>query len=316
MREWKFGKATRQAYGETLAELGEEYPEIVVLDADLSKSTHTYIFGEKFPERFFNFGIAEANMVSAAAGLATSGKIPFCSSFACFMINKSFEQIRIGVAGSKLNVKFVASHGGISVGEDGFTQQSVEDIALMATFPEFTIVVPADEFATRWTVKECVKHPEPVYIRTGRPKAPVIYDENTKFEWKKTKTIEKGNDITIISYGLTLQIALDAHDELLKKGIKSRVIDFYTIKPLDEETLLKASKETKGIVIIEEHLLNGGLGSMVARFLSDKNPCKIKTIGINDAYAESGRPDELFEKFGLTVKNVVKKAEEIISNGR
>lgn len=313
MREWKMGKPTRQVYGETLAELGEEYPGIVVLDADLSKSTHTYIFGKKFPERFFNFGIAEANMVSAAAGLAASGKIPFCSSFACFMVNKAFEQIRIGVAGSRLNVKFVASHGGISVGEDGFTQQSVEDIALMATFPEFTIVVPADEFATRWAVRECVKHSEPVYIRTSRPKAPIIYNENTKFEWKKTKLLEEGEDITIIAYGLTLHIALDAHDELLKKGIKARVIDFYTIKPLDEETLLKASRETKGIIVIEEHLLNGGLGSMIARFLSDRNPCRIKTIGIDDAYAESGKPEELFKKFGLTVENILKKAEEILS---
>ncbi len=315
MREWKFGKPTREAYGEVLLEIGEKYKEVVVLDADLSKSTYTFLFGQKFPERFFNFGIAEANMVSAAAGLATSGKIPFCSSFACFMINKAYEQIKIGIAGSKLNVKFVASHAGISVGEDGFTQQSVEDIALMATFPGFVIVAPADEFATRWAVKECVKHKEPVYIRTSRPKSPIIYNENTKFEWKKTKTVEDGEDVTIISYGFTLHIAIDAHDELLKMGIKARVIDFYTIKPLDEETLLKAARETKGIVVIEEHLLNGGLGSMIARFLSDKNPCKIKVIGIDDEYGESGTPYELFEKFGLTVKNIVKKAKEILSNG-
>ncbi|MEO0276269.1 MAG: transketolase C-terminal domain-containing protein [candidate division WOR-3 bacterium] len=315
MREWKLGKPTREAYGETLLEIGEEYKEIVVLDADLSKSTYTFLFGKKFPDRFFNFGIAEANMVSAAAGLAASGKIPFCSSFACFMINKAYEQIKIGIAGSNLNVKFVASHAGISVGEDGFTQQSVEDIALMATFPGFVIVAPADEFATRWAVKECVKHKGPVYIRTGRPRSPIIYNENTKFEWKKTKVLEEGDDVTIISYGFTLHIALDAHDELLKKGIKARVIDFYTIKPLDEETLLKAAKETKGIVVIEEHLLNGGLGSMIARFLSDKNPCRIKVIGLDDTYGESGTPYELFKKFGLTVENVIKKVEEIISNG-
>lgn len=314
MREWKMGKPTRQAYGETLAELGEDYPDIVVLDADLSKSTYTYLFQKRFPERFFNFGIAEANMVSAAAGLAACGKIPFCSSFACFMINKAFEQIRIGVAGSKLNVKFVASHAGISVGEDGFTQQSVEDIALMATFPDFVIVAPADEFATRWAVRECVRHHEPVYIRTGRPPAPIIYDERTVFEWKKTKIVEEGEDITIIAYGMTLHIALDARDELLKRGIKARVIDFYTIKPLDEETLLKASIETKGIIVVEEHLLNGGLGSMIARFLSDKNPCRIKTIGINDTYAESGKPEELFKKFGLTVENIIKRAKEILLN--
>ena len=314
MREWKLGKPTREAYGETLLEIGEENKNIVVLDADLSKSTYTFLFGNKFPDRFFNFGIAEANMVSAAAGLATSGKIPFCSSFACFMINKAYEQIKIGIAGSKLNVKFVASHAGICVGEDGFTQQSVEDIALMSTFPNFVIVAPADEFATRWAVKECIKHNGPVYIRTQRPKAPIIYNENTEFIWGKTKVLEEGEDVTIISYGMTLHVALDAHDQLLKKGIKTRVIDFYTIKPLDEENLLKAAKETKGIVVIEEHLLNGGLGSMIARFLAEKKPCKARFIGLDDTYGESGTPKELFEKFGLTVQNIIKKVEEIIKD--
>ncbi len=312
MREFKIGKATRAAYGETLAELGEEFREIVVLDADLSKSTHTYIFAEKFPDRFFNFGIAEANMVGAAAGLARCGKIPFCSSFACFMVNKSYEQIRISVAGSGLSVKFVASHGGISVGEDGFTQQSVEDIALMCTFPDFTVVAPADEVYTRWLIREVAKREGPFYIRTQRPKAPIIYENKNNFEWGKYIKLEEGDDVAIFSYGLTVSECLKAHDLLKEKGIKASVYDAPFIKPIDETTVLEVAKKIKRIVVVEEHLKDGGLGSRVASFISENYPVPVKIIAIDDTYAESGKPDELFDKYGISHKKIFEKILDFI----
>lgn len=310
MRNFKIGKPTRKAYGEVLAELGEKDERIVVLDADLSKSTHTYIFAEKFPKRFFNFGIAEANMVGAAAGLARAGKIPFCSSFACFMVNKSYEQIRISVAGSGLNVKFVASHGGISVGEDGFTQQSVEDIALMSTFPNFVIIAPADETYTKWVIKEILKYPGPCYVRTQRPKAPIIYETRTLFEWGKCIKLEEGEDVAIFSYGLTVVESIKAHDLLKKDGIKARIYDSPFIKPLDEEEIIKAAKETGRIVVVEEHLKEGGLGSKITSLLSEKYPVPVKIIAIENTYAESGKPEELFDKYGLSSMKIYTKIKE------
>ncbi len=304
MREFKIGKPTRAAYGETLAEIGEKNKDIVVLDADLSKSTHTYIFAQKFPERFFNFGIAEANMVGAAAGLARCGKIPFCSSFACFMVNKAYEQIRISVAGSGLNVKFVASHGGISVGEDGFTQQSVEDIALMCTFPDFTVVAPADEVYTRWLIKEIAEREGPFYVRTQRPKAPIIYENKNRFEWGKYIKLETGEDVAIFSYGLTVSECLKAHNLLKEKGIKASVYDAPFIKPIDKETILDIAKKIGKIVIVEEHLKDGGLGSRITSFLSEHYPIPVKIIAIENTYAESGKPEELFDKYGLSYRKI------------
>jgi len=313
MREFKIGKATRVAYGETLAELGEEFKDIVVLDADLSKSTHTYLFAQKFPERFFNFGIAEANMVGAAAGLARCGKIPFCSSFACFMVNKAYEQIRISVAGSGLNVKFVASHGGISVGEDGFTQQSVEDIALMSTFPDFTVVAPADEVYTRWLIREVAKREGPFYIRTQRPNAPIIYENGKNFEWGKYIKLEDGEDVAIISYGLTVSECLKACDLLKEKGIKVSVYDAPFIKPIDEEILLEIAKKIGKIAVVEEHLKDGGLGSRIASFLSENYPVPMKIIAIENTYAESGKPEELFDRYGISYRKIFKKIIDFIN---
>ncbi len=307
MREFNLGKPTRAAYGEALLKLGEEIKEIVVLDADLSKSTHTYIFAEKFPDRFYNFGIAEANMVGAAAGLARCGKIPFCSSFACFMVNKAYEQIKISVAGSNLSVKFVSSHGGISVGEDGFTQQSIEDIALMCTFPNFTVIAPCDEIYTRWVIGEVAKREGPFYVRTQRPKAPIIYESTNNFDWGKYIKLEDGEDVAIFSYGLTVSECLKAHDLLKEKGIKASVFDAPFIKPLDEETLLKVAKEVGKIVVVEEHLKDGGLGSRIASFLSENYPVPVKIIAIEDTYGESGKPEELFDKFGISYKKIFEK---------
>lgn len=312
MREFKLGKPTRAAYGEALLKLGEEIEEIVVLDADLSKSTHTYLFAERFPERFFNFGIAEANMVGAAAGLARCGKIPFCSSFACFMVNKAYEQIKISVAGSNLSVKFVSSHGGISVGEDGFTQQSIEDIALMCTFPGFTVIAPCDEVYTQWVIREVAKREGPVYVRTQRPKAPIIYENGNNFNWGKYIKLEDGEDVAIFTYGLTVAECLKAHDLLKEKGIKALIFDAPFIKPLDEETLLRVAKEVGKIVVVEEHLKDGGLGSRIASFLSERNPVPIKIIAIENTYGESGKPDELFDKFGISYKRIFEKLIDFV----
>lgn len=314
MREFKLGKPTRAAYGETLVEIGEEIEEIVVLDADLSKSTHTYLFAKKFPNRFYNFGIAEANMVSAAAGLARCGKIPFCSSFACFMINKAYEQIKISVAGSGLNVKFVSSHGGISVGEDGFTQQSVEDIALMCTFPGFTVVAPCDEVYTRWLIKEVAKREGPCYVRTQRPSAPIIYENKPEFKWGKYIKLEEGEDVAIFSYGLTVAEALKAHDLLKKEGIKASVYDAPFIKPLDEETIINVAKSVRKIVVVEEHLKDGGLGSRIATFLAENFPVPMKILAIEDTYGESGKPEELFEKFGISYRRIFKEVLKFIKS--
>lgn len=312
MREFKLGKPTRAQYGETLAELGEEIKEIVVLDADLSKSTHTYIFAQRFPERFFNFGIAEANMIGAAAGLARCGKIPFCSSFACFMVNKAYEQIKISIAGSNLNVKLVSSHGGISVGEDGFTQQSIEDIALMCTFPGFTVVAPSDEVMTDWLIRNGAKIWGPFYVRTQRPRAPIIYEKNFTFKWGKYIKLEDGEDVAIFSYGLTVSECLKAHDLLKKEGIRASVYDAPFIKPLDEEIILDVAKKIGKIVVVEEHLRDGGLGSRIAGFLSENYPVPLKIIAIDNTYGESGKPEELFDKFGISYRRIFEKVIKFV----
>ena len=311
--EKKLGPATRDAYGETLIELGKENPNVVVLDADLSKSTKTAGFGEKFPERFFNVGIQEADMVGISAGLAASGKIPFVSSFACFVVCKSYDQLRMSVAFPELNVKIVASHGGISVGEDGASQQSIEDFSLMTSLPGFVVMNPSDAIQTKALVREAAKHKGPVYMRTGRPKAPVIYSPSTRFEIGKGIRLREGKDLTLVASGLLVWEALVAEEKLRAEGIEASVVDIYTIKPLDRELLLEEARKTHAFVVCEEHQIWGGLGSAVARVISQECPVPIEYVAIQDTYSESGKPEELFQKYGLTAGHIVEAAKRVLS---
>lgn len=311
--EKKMGKATRDAYGETLVEIGKVNRDIVVLDADLSKSTKSALFSEKFPDRFFNVGIQEANLAGVAAGLASCGKIPFASSFASFLVSKGFDQFRMAIAFSELNVKLVGSHGGITVGEDGASQMSIEDFALMTSLPGFTVVSPADEISTRPLVAEMAKHKGPVYMRTGRPKAPIVHQTGTKFELGKAVRLRDGKDLTIIANGLLVFEAMQAAEELAREGVQAGVIDMHTIKPLDRDILLEEARKTGRFVVAEEHQIWGGLGSAVASFLAQNKPCRIEFVAIKDTFAESGKAEELLEKYGLTSPHIVKAAQKILS---
>jgi len=305
--------ATREAYGRALAELGEKYKNLIVLDADLSKSTRTELFKNKFPERFINFGVAEANMMATAAGLATCGNIVFASTFAVFATGRAFDQIRNSIAYPHLNVKIAASHAGITVGEDGASHQSVEDIALMRAIPGMVVLNPSDGISTRYLVEEAIKHDGPVYIRLGRLAVESVYDENFKdFKIGKSITLKEGSDITIIATGLMVQQALKAWKILVEKGISARVIDMHTIKPIDEAAIIKAAKETGAILTCEEHNIFGGLGSAVAEVVSENYPVFIKRIGIRDKFGKSGKPEALLEKYGLTENDIVENAIELI----
>lgn len=311
--EKKLGPATRDAYGEMLVEIGKENPDVVVLDADLSKSTKTALFGEKFPDRFFNMGIQEADMVGVASGLAVSGKIPFVSSFACFVTCKAYDQLRMSVAFPELNVKIVASHGGISVGEDGASQQSIEDVALATSLPGFVVIVPSDAFATKALIREAVKHKGPVYVRTGRPKAPLIHSDKTRFEIGKGVRLREGKDVTLVANGLLVFEALLAWEKLKAEGIETSVIDLHTVKPLDQEMLLEEAGRTQAFVVCEEHQIWGGLGSAVARLLSHEHPVPIEFVAIQDTYSESGKPEELFQKYGLSALHIVEAAKRVLT---
>ena len=313
MIERKMGPATREAYGKALVEIGKENPDVIVLDADLSKSTKTEYFGKAYPNRFIDIGIQEMNLVGIAVGLASCGKIPFISSFACFLMCKGYEQIRVGVAFSEQNVKIVTSHGGISVGEDGASQQSVEDFALACTFPGMTVVVPADEFSAKALIKQCASYKGPVYVRTGRSKAPVVYNEKSEFKLGKGVKLRDGKDVTLIATGLLVFEALEAADILKDKGIDAAVVDIHTLKPLDEELLGSEAKKTGAFVVAEEHLVYGGLGSAVSQFVSQNKPIPIEFVGIHDTYAESGTADELLKKYGLTSTNIVQAAQKAVS---
>ncbi|MDR3258308.1 MAG: transketolase family protein [Fusobacteriaceae bacterium] len=300
-------KATRQAYGEALAELGKINKHIVVLDADLAKSTKTNIFQKEFKNRHFDMGISEADMIGTAAGLAACGNIAFASTFALFAAGRAYEQIRNTVAYSKLNVKIAVTHAGISVGEDGGSHQAIEDIALMRVIPNMVVLSPADAIETKKMIYAAVEYDGPVYIRMGRLDVETIFDENNyEFEIGKANTLTEGNDVTIISTGLMTYEALTAAKELEKENIFARVINFGTIKPIDGESLLKAAKETKFIVTAEEHSVIGGLGSAVSEYLSEIYPTKIIKIGINDEFGQSGKALELLEKYGLTSTNIIK----------
>lgn len=304
--------ATRDAYGKTLVELGKENPDIVVLDADLSKSTKSILFAKEFKERFFNMGIAEANMVSTAAGLATCGKIPFASSFASFLMCKGFDQLRMSVANPHINAKFIGSHGGISIGEDGASQMGVEDIALACSLPGFVVMIPADEIATRALVRLAAEHIGPVYIRTGRPKAPIIYQPGIQFEIGKANILREGIDVTVIANGLLVQEAIEAACLCSERGIDVRVIDMHTVKPIDVSAIVQSAQTTGAIVTAEEHLLSGGLGAAVAQVAGEHCPVPMGFIGLKDTYAESGLPEELFKKYGLTAEHIVVEIERVI----
>ena len=308
----ELGKATRDAYGEALRDLGREHPEIVVLDADLAKSTKSWAFGAEFPDRFFNVGIQEANMVGMAGGLAMAGKVPFISSFACFVILKGFDQLRMAVSYPNLNVKIAGSHQGISVGEDGASQQSVEDVALACSLPNFVVCVPADEHETRAAVKAAYAHAGPVYLRTGRPKAPLIYDREPDFAFGRAARVREGGDVTIIANGLMVGAAVAAHDRLREDGIAARVVDMATVKPLDGDEVEAAARDTGAIVTAEEHLIHGGLGAAVAQAAARRHPVPMEFVGLDDTYAESGDPEALLRKYGLTSAEIVAAVRRVL----
>src|SRR5439155_12981216 len=301
----KMGMATREAFGKALAKLGAENPDIVVCDADLSKSTYTSLFAKQFPERFFECGIAEANMVSIGAGLAAAGKIPFISSFSCFLMNKGFEQLRVNVAYPRVNLKIVGTHSGISIGEDGPSQMSIEDISLACSLPGFTVLCPADEVAMSALVRAAAALDGPVFIRAGRMKAPILYTADQVFAIGKAIELTEGSDVTIMATGLMVAESIRAQEQLESEGIGVRVIDIHTIKPLDREAISRAAKETGAIVVAEEHLVDGGLGVRVAQVVAETHPCIMEFVGVQNTYAESGAPEELLDKYGLLARDVV-----------
>ena len=304
--------ATREAYGKALVKLGKINDDVVVLDADLSKSTKTNDFYKAYPDRFFNMGIAEQNLVGAACGFAAAGKIPFASTFAMFATGRAFEIIRNSACYPKLNVKVCATHAGITVGEDGGSHQSVEDIAIMRSIPNMTVLVPADGVEAEKMIFAAAEYNGPMYVRLGRSAVPTLFDENYNFEIGKGVVLKEGNDATIIACGMMVNEALIAADMLKEENINVRVINMSTIKPIDTELIIKAAKETKAIVTAEEHSIIGGLGSAVSEVVSENHPVKVKKVGLNDCFGESGTPGELLEKYGLTAKNIVAKVKEAI----
>jgi len=302
--------ATREAYGEALAQLGEEIKDIVVLDADLSGSTKTSVFAKKFPDRFFNVGIAEQNLMGTAAGFATCGKIPFASTFAVFATGRAFDQIRTSICYPKLNVKIAATHGGITVGEDGATHQSLEDLAVMRALPNMTVICPADGVETKKAVRAAALHKGPVYIRLGRMAVETIFDEDCEFEIGKGKVLREGTDVAIIATGIMVAEALKAADILERDGINAMVVNIHTLKPIDEDLIIRAA-ECGAIVTAEEHSIIGGLGSAVAEVLAEKKPTPMRRIGVKDKFGMSGKPQELLKLYNLTAEDIVNAAKEL-----
>jgi transketolase central region len=298
-------KATRQSYGEKLAELGEKNKDIIVLDADLSAATKTSIFAKRFPERFFDMGIAEQDMISTAAGLATFGKTVFASSFAMFACGRSYDQIRNSVAHPKLNVKICASHAGITVGEDGATHQMLEDLGMMRGLPNMTVMCTSDDRETKWAVEEISKMDGPVYLRLCRLNTPQIYGEEQDFKIGKGVQIGNGTDATVFATGVVVPEAIKAKEELEKQGINIRVVDIHTIKPIDKELIIKCAKETKKLVSIEDHNIIGGLGSAICEVLTEEYPAKLIRMGMKDRFGESGPAKELLRYFGLTSEDII-----------
>ncbi len=302
-------KATRQSYGEKLAELGSKNKEIVVLDADLSNATKTSIFAKKFPERFFNIGIAEQDMMGTAAGLATFGKIPYVSTFAMFAAGRAYDQIRNGICYPNLNVKICATHSGITVGEDGATHQMLEDISLMRGLPNMTVISTSDDTQTKWAVEEISKINSPVYLRLCRLDTPLIYEKNKTFEIGKAEQIGEGTDATVFATGIVVAEALLAKKELEKQGINIRVVDIHTIKPIDKDMIVKCAKETNKLISIEDHSIIGGLGSRIAEVLSEEFPKKLIRMGIKDEFGKSGKATELLKYYGLTAEDIIKQVK-------
>ncbi|MBS5788349.1 MAG: transketolase family protein [Clostridioides difficile] len=306
--------ATREAYGKALVKLGKTNDNVVVLDADLSKSTKTHDFKIEFPERFFNMGIAEQNLIGAACGLSTTGKIPFASTFAMFATGRAYEIIRNSVCYPKLNVKVCATHAGLTVGEDGASHQSIEDIALMRVIPNMTVLVPADAEETEQMIFAAAEYNGPVYVRLGRSAVPTIFDENYKFEIGKGTVLKDGEDVTIIACGIMVSEALDAQEKLASEGISARVVNMSTIKPIDKELILESAKKTKIIVTVEEHSVIGGLGSAVSEVVCEESPVCVKKVGVKDTFGESGTPAELLKKYGLTSDDIVNTVKEALNN--
>jgi transketolase len=301
----EYGLPIRNAFGEALRELGGENPNLVVLDGDVGNSTRTNYFRDEYPERFFNVGIAESNLIGTASGLAAAGKDVLAASFACFLLCNAYDQIRMSIAFPQENVKLVGSHSGISIGEDGPSQMGIEDVALASSLPNFAVVAPADEPSMRAATRAISEHQGPVYLRSGRPEVPIIYDGGeVDFELGKANLVRDGDDVTIIAYGLMVAAALEAAAELQRDGIEARVLDMHTIKPLDHQAIARAAQETGAIVTAEEHLLNGGLGSEVARSVAGHHPVPMAFVGIENTYAESGEPQELLARYGLMPSDI------------
>lgn len=307
------GPATREAFGEALADAGSN-ENVVVVDGDVNNSTFTNHFGERYPERFFNVGIAESNLVGVAAGLAGAGKIPVCASFSTFLMSNAFDQIRMSVAFPNQNVKLVGSHAGISIGEDGPSQMAIEDVALACALPGFTVIVPADAVSAAAATRAMIDREGPTFLRCGRPKVPVIYKDAADFSIGKANKLRDGDDITIVANGIMVAMALDAAKGLEDEGIEARVLDMHTVKPIDVAALESAANETKAIVVAEEHLAHGGLGSIVAQVLCERAPTRMGFVNIGDTYATSGKPEEILTQYGLTPEAIIDAARRTVKD--
>jgi len=310
----EYGPPTRNAFGETLKEIGAENANLVVLDGDVSNSTRTYHFRDAYPDRFFNVGIAESNMIGAASGLWAAGKDVLAASFAIFLMGNAYDQIRMGIAFPQANVKLVGSHSGISIGEDGPSQMAIEDIALAVSLPNFTVLAPADAPSMRAATRAMFERPGPVYLRSGRPKVPIVYPDGVDFRIGKANRLRDGNDATIVACGLMVAVALEAAHLLGQEGIEARVLDAHTIKPMDQDAIEQAAQETGALITVEEHVLHGGLGAAVAQAVVERCcPVKMAFVGVRNRYAESGKPQELLEKYGLMPSDVVEAVQRVLA---
>ncbi len=307
------GPATRESFGEELVALGREHPEVVVVDGDVNNSTYTNKFMKEFPDRFFNCGIAESNMVGVASGLAACGKVAFVSSFATFLMNNAYEQFRMSVAYPHLSVKAVGTHAGISIGEDGPSQMAVEDVALARALVGFVVLVPADDKSTRSAIRAAYAHDGPVYVRLGRPKAPIVYQDGVEVRIGKAIRVREGSDLTIAANGLLVAAAIGAADRLAQEGVRARVLDMVSTKPLDRDAIAAAARDTGAFVVAEEHLHAGGLGSAIAEIVAEERPVPMTFVDLADRYAESGTPEELMAKYGLTADDVVRAARRVVA---
>jgi transketolase len=310
----ELGKATRDAFGRALEALGDEYPRVVVVDADVSNSTRTEWFGKKYPDRFFNIGIAESNLVGIASGLAASGKTSVIASFAAFIMCNAYDQIRMAIAYPGLDVKVVGSHAGISIGEDGASQMGIEDVGLACSLPGFVVIVPADDISAAAATRAMLEYHGPVYLRLGRPEVPRIYPADAApFEIGKANCLREGTDLTMVANGLLVAPALDAAEMLQDEGISARVLDMHTVKPIDRRALETAARQTGALIVAEEHLAHGGLGSVVAMTLAELHPVPIRFVNLGDQFGESGSPEALIEKYGLTAAAVVDAARAVVA---